>query len=102
VLFRHGGFGVDDTGGLKRNQPLLILSGLMAQGNGLLWSQHIDAHMGTYGVVGVQEALIPGIQLQVVLRCFLQSEEELLFIRAEAPLDHRIVIGRTLVNVEML
>ena len=53
--------------------------------------------------VDVQEALVPRIQLQVVLRCFLQpEEEELLFIRAKAPLYHCVLIGSTLVDVEVL
>ena len=74
----------------------------MVQSYSLLWSKHIDTHMGTGGVVEVQEALVPGIQLQVVLRWFFQPEEAFLFIGAKAALDHRILIGRTLVDVEVL
>ena len=58
--------------------------------------------MRAYGVVGIQEALVPGIQLQVVSRGLLQPEEELLFIRAKAALNDRILIGGTLMNVEVL
>jgi hypothetical protein len=57
--------------------------------------------MASFGV-SIWEALIPGIQLQVVLGWCLRPEEELLFIRAEAPFNRRIVIGGTLVNVEVL
>ena len=49
----------------------LNLSGLMVQGDSLLWSKHIDAHVWSGSVVGVKEALIPSVQLLVVLGRFL-------------------------------
>ena len=46
--------------------------------------------------------LIPGVQLQAVSGSPLQPEKELLLIGAKAVLNHRVVIGRTVVNVEVL
>ena len=45
----------------------------MVQGNSLLWSKHIDAHVWSGSVVGVKEALIPSVQLLVVLERFVYS-----------------------------
>ena len=73
--------------------------------------RQVDTHVRTYGVVSAQEGLVPGVQpclcgtlrqVQVVSGSALQPKEEPLLIPAEAALNRRIVIGRTLVNVEVL
>ena len=76
-----------------------------------LLARQVDTHVRTYCVVSAQEGLVPGVQpclcgtrrqVQVVSGSALQPKEEPLLIPAEAALNHRIVIGRTLVNVEVL
>jgi len=92
------------------SQIFLNLSGLLVQVNGLLWSEHIDTHVGADGVVRDQVRLVPGVQFEsvmpitsaVVLGRLFEPEEELFFIGTEAPLDHGIVVRRALMNVEVL
>ena len=71
----------------------LILSRLMVQGDSLLGSKHIDGHVRANVVVGVEVALIPGVEFSIVLRGILKPEEELLLVGTEAALHHRVLIG---------
>ncbi len=58
--------------------------------------------MGADCVVLYQVGLVPLVEFAVVSGRFFQPEEALLFVGAEAPLNHRVVIGRALMDVEVL
>ena len=74
----------------------------MVQVDSLLGCEHVDAHMRADGVVGVQVGLVPGVELDVVLGRLVQTEEAFLLIGSEAAFDDRVLIGRALVDVEVL